>query len=99
MTDVVGAAVRRGQGPARFGGIGRHFNGKSLRRWGRGPQGVGGAAVFAAGGLDLGGFRAVAEREGFEPSMPGTQHTRSPGALLKPLGHLSAAAQIPGGHP
>lgn len=32
----------------------------------------------------------LAEREGFEPSIPVTQYTRFPSALLQPLGHLSA---------
>ena len=31
----------------------------------------------------------MAERQGFEPWKPVTQLTRVPGALLKPLGHLS----------
>ena len=32
----------------------------------------------------------MAERAGFEPAAPMVGHTRFRGALLKPLGHLSA---------
>ena len=31
----------------------------------------------------------LAERKGFEPSIPISQNTRFPSARLKPLGHLS----------
>ena len=34
----------------------------------------------------------MAEREGFEPSVP-FGHTRFPSVLLKPLGHLSGGAE------
>src|SRR5213594_1190535 len=37
-----------------------------------------------------------AEREGFEPSVPG-RYTRSPGVPLRPLGHLSGAPSVANG--
>jgi hypothetical protein len=36
----------------------------------------------------------LAERAGFEPAMPVARHTRFPGALLQPLGHLSKRYRV-----
>ena len=40
-----------------------------------------------------GAARAIAEREGFEPSMEVSPHTRLAGECLQPLGHLSRGAR------
>ena len=41
----------------------------------------------------------LAEREGFEPSVPVTQYARLAIWCLRPLGHLSAPAPMRGGNP
>ena len=51
-----------------------------------GPDGVGQSAI--AQGLKR-NTKGEAEREGFEPSVPGKEYTRFPSVHLRPLGHLS----------